>query len=120
MSLLLLVDDEPAMGGLVAMSLERVGVRVVQAATVEEAMSLSRQEQPRAILLDLALGSEDGLSLLPRLKADPVLSDVPVVAFSVHDSRREEAFRCGVAAFLAKPFDPPELRNVVLPLVSAS
>jgi CheY-like chemotaxis protein len=120
MSLILLVDDEPGMGGLVAMSLERVGVRVVQAATVEEALAVSRREQPRAILLDLSLGAEDGLTLLPRLRSDPALSAVPVVAFSVHDSRREEALRSGVAAFVAKPFDPPELREIVLPLVSAS
>jgi DNA-binding response OmpR family regulator len=113
----LLIDDEPQMVSLVAMCLEEFGARVVRAENLAGALTSARAEPPRAVLLDLALGreEEDGLMLLPKLWSEPALSGVPVVVFSVHESRRREALDAGANGFVPKPFRPEQLRAAVRP-----
>lgn len=117
MSLVLLIDDEPSMTNLISMWLEDVDARVVRAASLEEALDAARREPPDLVLLDFALGDEDGLNILPKLREEPSLSTVPVVAFTVHSSRQHEAFQAGVAGFLAKPFEASGLREVLQPFL---
>jgi DNA-binding response OmpR family regulator len=113
MSVVLLIDDEPAMGSLVSMSLADAGARVVQVDDLAAALDAAREERPSVVLLDLALGSEDGLDLLPRLREEPSLSDVPIIAFTIHESREREALEQGADGFVAKPFRPAELSEVL-------
>lgn len=112
MRTILLIDDEPQMADLVRMALGD-DVRVVDAATLAEALEVARTEQPGLVLLDLALGREDGLAILPDLREEPALASVPIVAFTVHDSRREEALARGVSGFVAKPFKTAHLDDIV-------
>lgn len=111
MSTLLLVDDEPAMAGLVNVWLSDLGVRVVQAAGLKEALKAIEHERPKAVLLDLSLGDEDGLEIMPRLQE--ALDGVPIIAFTVHDSREAEARKRGASGFLRKPFHATDLREVI-------
>jgi two-component system OmpR family response regulator len=111
MNVVLLIDDEPEMGSLVGMCLNDAGARVVQAPNLAEALAVAREDPPNVVLLDLALGSEDGLDILPRLRLEPALAGVPIVAFSVHESRRGEALDQGVDGFVAKPFKALQLRH---------
>jgi DNA-binding response OmpR family regulator len=113
MSLVLLIDDEPGMGQLVRMSLDDDGARVVQVTDLAEAIAAAREERPRAVLLDLALGKEDGLALLPRLREEPSLSEVPIIVFTIHNSREREAIDEGADGFVAKPFKAASLRDVI-------
>lgn len=114
MSMVLLLDDEPEMATLVEMCLR--DVRVTRAANFAEAVAAARKERPQAMLLDIALNEEeDGLALLPRLRQEPALSNVPIIGFSVHGSRRREALDMGVEGFVAKPFKAASLREVLQP-----
>lgn len=117
MKVVLLIDDEPQMKGLVAMTLDDLGVRVVRAATFSDARDVARRESPDLVLLDVDLGNEDGLSILPHLREEPSLTGVPVVIVTVHDSKREEALGMGVEGFVAKPFKVSLLRDVVEPFL---
>jgi DNA-binding response OmpR family regulator len=112
-SMVLLIDDEPAMGSLVSMSLEKAGARVVQVADLDHALAVARKERPRAVLLDLALGKEDGLALLPRLREEPSLSEVPIIVFTIHESREREARDEGADGFVAKPFKAAQLHDAL-------
>jgi DNA-binding response OmpR family regulator len=111
--MVLLVDDEPEMQGLLEMCLEETGAAVVRAASFDEALAAARDERPRLVLLDIGLGPEDGLALLPRLRSEPSLTGIPIVVFSVHDSRRQEALDEGADGFVAKPFRLSTLRETV-------
>jgi two-component system alkaline phosphatase synthesis response regulator PhoP len=113
LSVVLLIDDEPGMGRLVSMSLADAGARVVQVEDFAGAVAASRKERPSVVLLDLALGEEDGLDLLPRLREEPSLSNVPIIVFTIHDSREREALEEGADGFVGKPFKPAELHNVL-------
>lgn len=118
MGLVLLIDDEPQMAKLVEMTLEGgPEVEIVLATNLSEAIAAARRRPPEVVLLDLALRDEDGLAILPRLRAEPNLAGVPVIVFTVHDSRREEALRLGVEGFVAKPFKAADLIEVVEPFL---
>jgi len=109
----LMVDDDPGIGPLVSLCLDPLGVEVVTAKGLADALVLARQKEFALVLLDLALGVEDGLEILPRLRAEPSLRNVPVVAFSAHDSRRQEALQQGVDSFIARPFSSADLQETV-------
>jgi CheY-like chemotaxis protein len=111
----LLIDDEPDMGDLVSEWLELLGTQVTRAERFEDALAAAIHERPRAILLDISLGAEDGLDLLPRLLQAPALAQVPVVVFSVHVSKRREALKLGAVAFVPKPFEGADLLAAVGP-----
>lgn len=115
MTSLLLIDDEPNMGDLVAMTLENLDVRVTQVTSLADAVDAARKGSFALVLLDVSLGREDGLANLPFLRAEPALANVPVVIFTVHDSMRAEALEQGVEGFVAKPFKAESLRSVLKP-----
>lgn len=105
------------MASLVAMTLDDLGVKVVPAATFTEAITAATAERPSLVLLDLVLGDEDGLEILPDLRRDPAFSGVPVVVFTVHDSLEEKARLQGVDGFVSKPFKAETLRRAVEPFL---
>ena len=63
--------------------------------------------RPDLILMDLSLPHMDGWEAMRRLKADPSLACIPVVAVSAHAMRGDEerARSCGCDGFLTKPID---------------
>ena len=113
MKRVLIVDDEPDIASLVALCLAPLGVQVVAATGLLSALRVARVEDIGLVLLDLALGDEDGLEILPRLRDEPRLAGVPVVAFTAHDSRRREAIDSGVDSFLPRPFASADLQSTV-------
>ena len=113
MTTVLLIDDEPAMGRLVSGWLAELGARVVQAGNLSDALEKARLDPPKAVLLDLALEDEDGLEILPDLWREPALDEVPVIAFTVHDSREPEAREKGVSGFVSKPFRAQDLQDAI-------
>ncbi len=113
MSRVLIVDDEPDMGSLVAQCLDPLGVEVVQAFGLSSARYVGQHQGVDMVLLDLALGNEDGLEILEELRVSPGLKNAPVVVFSAHDSRRAEALERGVDEFLARPFAFQDLQSIV-------
>jgi two-component system sensor histidine kinase BarA len=113
MSRVLVIDDEPSIASLVEFCLDPLGVDVVQARGLQSALEVARMNAVGLVLLDLALDGEDGLAILPHLRAEPSLSGRPIVAFTAHDSRRREALDSGVDSFLARPFASADLRSTV-------
>ncbi len=113
MRTILLVDDEPELQPLVALCLDHLDVNVIQVPGLIGGLEVIRTQDVALVLLDLALGAEDGLEILPHLLKEPRLAGVPVVAFSAHDSRRREALSSGADFFLGRPFAPAALRSTV-------
>jgi len=109
MSRVLVIDDDSEMLSLVEMCLDPLSVEVVLVSGLAGALAVARHEPVGLVLLDLCLGDEDGLDILPLLRAEPSLNGVPVVAFTAHDSRKREAINSGVDSFVRRPFAPSDL-----------
>jgi signal transduction histidine kinase/DNA-binding response OmpR family regulator len=73
------IDDDPLAIELVRASLEPEGWTVLGAATGQEGLTLIREHQPSAVLLDLLMPGMDGFEVVEALRADPDTKSVPVV-----------------------------------------
>jgi len=117
---ILLVDDEPDIRTIGAMSLQRVGkLEVRTASSGPEALALVAESVPDAILLDVMMPGMDGPATLRELRAIPALAHTPVL-FMTAKVLRDEIDRwlsLGALGVIHKPFDPMTLPNEVRALV---
>jgi CheY-like chemotaxis protein len=119
MPLCVLVDDHDDTREGFAEYLQVNGFDVLSANGAEEFERVVESEAPDAIVLDLQLPDVNGWELASRIRANPRLCEVPLVAFSacVMPTERERASQAGFDLFLGKPCDPEiilgELRRLL-------
>ncbi len=106
---ILVVEDEPSLGRLLADSLAEAGYAVDLAADGEEGHFLGDTEPYDAVVLDLGLPILDGLSVLKRWRADG--RTMPVLILTARDRWREkvEGIDAGADDYVAKPFRMEEV-----------
>ena len=104
----LLVDDDRASLDLMAAYLEGSDVRLERATDGVEALRLTRQLRPAALVLDIRLPRLDGWQVLDRLHVDPDTADIPIVVASVVDDRAR-GLALGAVAYLQKPVSRDDL-----------
>lgn len=112
---ILVIDDDQVVRELVRSVLTGAGHEVLEAFGGQEGIEVARKTQPTMILLGIMMSGVHGIGTCERLKRDPVLHDIPVVGVTdSHDlADTERAFRAGAEFFLAKPFGPESLLQVV-------
>ncbi|MCO5169860.1 MAG: response regulator [Planctomycetes bacterium] len=114
MTRLVLVEDDPHIGVLVAFALEPLGLVIERFADGEAALTRLRAgPPPDLVLLDLMLPRLSGREVLRALEADPALDRVPVLVLSARAAPPELTRARGALAFLAKPFDVDDLLRTV-------
>jgi len=110
---ILVVDDEPNIRRLVSMSLQSDQHEVAVAGSIAEAIKLATQKPFDVAFVDLRLGTETGLDLIPKLLAEsPWLGIVVITAYATIDTA-VEAMRRGASDYLPKPFTPDQIRLVL-------
>lgn len=107
---ILVLDDEPSLRLLCRVNLELEGYRVLEAATLEEARIAIDDEPVDAALLDMHVGAERGLDLLPELRA---LEPPAAVVVLSGTSEVTVETRARVDGVLGKPFALDELSETV-------
>jgi DNA-binding response OmpR family regulator len=109
----LICEDEENLRELMRASLDP-GYRFVEASTVAEADDVLRLTRPDAVLLDLMLPGGSGLDVLRSIRRQPG-EPIPVVVVSAWTTQdyRDAALEAGADAFVAKPFEPEQLSEVV-------
>ena len=121
-STILIVEDDVTALGLVSDLLRRSGYLVWQAGDLEGAMERLAAGAPSLVLLDIRLGTEDGLDVARRLRADPETRTLPILALSAdamqHDADR--ALEAGCDGHLAKPVVARELLGRIDALLEGS
>ena len=106
---LLLVEDDDAIGRLVKQYLEQQdGWRVVWLRSGEEALAEVRRHPVRLVILDIGLPGMDGFEVCRRLRAG---SKVPILMLTARDEEpdRVAGLELGADDYLTKPFSPREL-----------
>jgi DNA-binding response OmpR family regulator len=110
-NLVLVIEDEADIRGLIALELSIEGYQVDEAGDGETGLDLARDNPPDVIVLDLMLPGIDGWQVLRALKDDPDLAEIPVVVLT---ARAAEIDRVrggieGAVVYLTKPFNPEAL-----------
>lgn len=116
MKKLLIIEDEKILSEMYQDIFSEAGYDVSLAFTSEEGIEIAKKEKPDLILLDILLPKENGIAFLQKLKKDPQLSTITVVAFSNYDDpkTKKEAVDLGIKAYLLKAnFTPKEILEKV-------
>jgi NtrC-family two-component system response regulator AlgB len=109
----LVIDDEKNIRTTLQVCLQGIGCSVTAAASGEIALSVLEREPVDIAFLDLKLGDESGMDLLPRLRTlQPQLSIIVITAYATFDTA-VEAIRRGAVNYLPKPFTPAQIRHAV-------
>ena len=109
----LVVDDEENFVDLLDWFLTKRGYEVRTALNGEDALELIEKAASDLALIDIRMGSLDGLSLLAEFKQRlPEIKVIMMTAYPTTDTRRQ-AFGNGASAFFTKPVDLQELLTVI-------
>jgi len=113
--IILVADDDPSVGALLKITLERAGYRVVPAFDGEDALAKAKSIRPDLIVLDVMMPGVDGYHVAQDLANEP---DLPSPKIIILTSRTEERDRqisaqLGADAFVTKPFEPADLVKTV-------
>jgi diguanylate cyclase (GGDEF)-like protein/PAS domain S-box-containing protein len=103
--LALLVDDDPVMRLLGTKALQNAGLRVLAAASGEEAIALTDREKPDLVLLDVQMPGMDGFATCAALRARPILQHLPILMMTGLDDAESvaRAYEAGATDFVGKP-----------------
>lgn len=109
---LLVIDDQP-INIQTLYQIFHADHEVFMATGGEQALAFCRaNEPPDLILLDVVMPGMDGIEVCRRLKADPALTDIPVIFVTAHSEPADEvaALAAGGVDFIAKPVNPAVVR----------
>lgn len=118
--LVMVVEDSATNLHFMERDLKEAGCRVVSAVHGEEAWEIlqNSEEQVSVIVLDRVMPELDGVALTKRIKADPQLSEIPIIMQTAAKKKEEivEGIEAGVYYYLTKPYD----RVVLLSIISSA
>ena len=115
MATILVVEDDPDVLKLIQFILEKDGFDVHLIEDGSEVISCVRERKVDLILLDLKVGGMDGFAICRSVKADAVLSTIPIIVITGHmeHERKHESLELGVSDYMVKPFSNEELLKKV-------
>lgn len=121
----LIVDDSSVMRKIVERALRQAGLDgmvVHEAGNGMEALEALRAGPVDLILSDINMPAMDGLELLRQIKAQNLAPGVPVVMVTTESSEEHvrQAIAAGARGYIRKPFTPEQVKERVLPLLTAA
>jgi two-component system C4-dicarboxylate transport response regulator DctD len=114
-STVLIVEDDPSLRLLCRVNLELEGLNVLEAETLAQAIALVAGEPIDVVLLDLHVGEDLGLALLPYLRESRPDASVCLLSGTTENDPEQLP---GVHAFIRKPFELEDLTGTVQRLLA--
>jgi CheY-like chemotaxis protein len=112
-SYVLVVDDDPAIRGLVGDALRSEGYSVDLAAHGREALEAMRARKPSTVVLDLMMPVMDGFSFMEACHLEQLCDGVHIVVISAVYDALQRISEMPITACIAKPFDLDDLVRTV-------
>jgi two-component system, chemotaxis family, chemotaxis protein CheY len=116
---ILLVDDSASVRQVVGIALRREGYETVEAANGQEALKLLDGPKLDLIISDVNMPVMNGIEFLKQVRQHPTSRFTPVVMLTTEgqDEMKQQGKAAGAKAWIVKPFNPPQLLDVVSRLV---
>ncbi|HEX7728248.1 MAG TPA: response regulator [Terracidiphilus sp.] len=121
----LIVDDSSVMRKIIERALRQAGLDplvVIEASSGTEGLDLLKAKQVDLILSDINMPSMDGLEFLRQLRSQNLAPGVPVVMITTESSEEhvKQAIQSGAQGYIRKPFTAEQVKERVLPLLTAA
>ncbi|MDE2292547.1 MAG: response regulator, partial [Elusimicrobia bacterium] len=115
----LVVDDDPLVGGVSFEILSEGGYQAKLVRDSNLVIGTLREDRPKLVLMDILMPGLDGLTLLHTIKSDDALKDIKVAVVSgkTFSAEIDRALKYGAAAFIKKPYDARTLLTKVGELI---
>ena len=112
---ILVIEDNALNLKLVRSLLMLEDYEVVEAVNAETGIQLAKEQHPDLILMDIQLPGMDGLSATRQLKADPEVTEIPIVALTAYAMLGDEqkALEAGCVGYISKPLDTKEFPELI-------
>jgi CheY-like chemotaxis protein len=111
----LIADDNQVSFAYLEVLLKRMGFISIHVTNGVELLKRIKYEKPAIILLDIGMGTMDGLTALKAIKKDSQTSNIPVIMVSGDDSKEtiKKCMRLGCVGYLAKPVNADKLSKAL-------
>jgi len=108
---ILVVEDHEDNRRILRDLLTSVGFEIIEAVTGEEGVTLAKTHRPDLILMDIQLPGLDGYEATRRIKANPALRQIPIIAVTSYALSGDEvkAKEAGCDDYVTKPYSPRAL-----------
>ena len=87
------------------------GYELIEAVTETEGVAMAKLHRPDLVLMDIQLPEIDGYEAMRRIKSEPALKAIPIIAVTSFALSGDEAkaFAAGCSAYITKPYSPRNL-----------
>jgi len=109
---IMVIEDDPSFAGIIYDLAKDMGFDCLIAQTAEQALIEAKQYLPNAIILDVGLPDNSGLSVLDRLKRSPHTRHIPVHVVSASDYT-QTALSLGAIGYMLKPIKREQLADAL-------
>ena len=113
--LILHVEDNEYNRKIIRHLLSKNSYEIMEAHNGEAALDALARQRPDLILMDVQLPKLSGLEVTRRIRADPLLAQIPVIAITSFALSGDDqlALEAGCNAYIAKPFRPRDLLEMI-------
>jgi two-component system cell cycle response regulator DivK len=119
---ILYVEDNEFNRKIVRQLLTRTSYRLIEAVDGEAGLTSARAVVPDLVIMDIQLPKMSGLEATRQLRRDPATAGIPIIVITSFAlaGDEEKAREAGAAAYLAKPYSPRELLQMIRQLAPES
>lgn len=122
---ILIVDDSPIIRSVIEKNIRLARVNVetcIHAGDGQQALDQLAQQWVDVALVDINMPVMNGVALIQRMKADPLLESIPVIVISTEGSatRIDALNELGIAGYLRKPFTPEQFKELITGVLESS
>ena len=121
---ILVCDDTASIRLLMRINLELAGFEVLEARDGQAALEVLERNPdrlPSVVILDAQMTPLDGWGAVAAIRGNPTLEHLPIVMVtaSLQQQEKQRSIAAGVDAFVAKPFEPEDLVDLVSELATS-
>jgi PAS domain S-box-containing protein len=119
---ILLAEDDYANVSTISSYLEFRGYQLLVASDGKEALAMAAERHPDLILMDVQMPDMDGLEATRRIRANPTIASIPIVALTAlaMSGDREKCLEAGANEYIAKPVRLKQLSETIRMLLAKS
>jgi len=119
---ILVIEDQEDNRRIMHDLLTSAGYELIEAATGNEGVTMAEAHRPDLILMDIQLPGLDGYEATRRIKANPALRPIPIIAVTSFALRGDDikAYEAGFDGYVTKPYVPRQLLAKIREYLPAS